>query len=71
LRWAIDQAMQFYRESAEVKEAHLRRIMRESKKRFNHEEVAEQYIAIYEEMLTRPLVDPELGDGPLSAPPAI
>jgi starch synthase len=71
LRWAIDQAMLFYRESAEVKEAHLRRIMRESKKRFNHEEVAEQYIAIYEEMLTRPLVDPELGDGPLSVPPAI
>jgi hypothetical protein len=45
--------------------------MRESKKRFNHEEVAEQYIAIYEEMLTRPLVDPELGDGPVSAPPVI
>jgi hypothetical protein len=31
--------------------------MRESQQRFNHEEVAEQYIAMYEEMLARPLVD--------------
>lgn len=46
LRWATDQAMEFYRQPQEVKEAHLRRVMRESQLRFNHEEVAEQYIAI-------------------------
>jgi glycogen synthase len=57
LRWATDQAMQFYRLPLEVKEEHLRRVMRESQQRFNHEEVAEQYIAMYEEMLARPLVD--------------
>ena len=57
LRWATDQAMQFYRLPLEIKEEHLRRVMRESQRRFNHEEVAEQYIAMYEEMLARPLVD--------------
>jgi ADP-glucose type glycogen/starch synthase len=60
LRWATDQAMEFYRQPQEVKEAHLRRIMRESQLRFNHEEVAEHYIAMYEEMLARPLVDSDV-----------
>jgi len=73
LRWATDQAMEFYRQPQEVKEAHLRRIMRESQLRFNHEEVAEQYIAMYEEMLARPLVerDVSLGEGNTAAPPAV
>lgn len=73
LRWATDQAMEFYRQPQEVKEAHLRRIMRESQLRFNHEEVAEQYIAMYEEMLARPLIerDVSLGEGNTAAPPAV
>jgi ADP-glucose type glycogen/starch synthase len=57
LRWAVDRAMEFHRLPLEVKETQLRRIMRESLQTFNHEEVAEHYIGIYEEMLTRPLVD--------------
>jgi hypothetical protein len=44
-----------------MKEAHLRRIMRASQLRFNHEEVAEHYIAMYEEMLARPLVERDAG----------
>jgi hypothetical protein len=31
--------------------------MLESEKEYSHEEVARKYIAIYEDMLTRPLVD--------------
>jgi glycogen synthase len=57
LRWAIDQAMEFFHQPPAIKQANITRIMRESKERFNHEEVAEQYIAMYEEMLARPLVD--------------
>ena len=56
LFWAMDQAMEFYMQPAEVREAEIRRIMEESLKRFNHEECAKEYIKIYEQMLDRPLV---------------
>ena len=70
LRWAIDRAMEFHRLPMEMKEAHLCRIMKESALRFNHQEVAEQYIAIYEEMLARPLVDRDAGQTE-SIPPVL
>ncbi len=56
LFWAMDQAMEFYAQPAEVREAEIARIMRESLQRFNHEECAKEYIRIYEKMLDRPLV---------------
>jgi ADP-glucose type glycogen/starch synthase len=56
LHWAIDQAIAFYREPAEVKRQQVSRIMRESMDRFNHAVTARQYIDIYEKMLKRPLV---------------
>ena len=56
LFWAMDQAMEFYSQPADVKEAEIKRIMEESLKRFNHEECAKEYIQIYERMLDRPLV---------------
>jgi glycogen synthase len=56
LFWAMDQAMEFYMQPAEVREAEIKRIMEESLKRFNHEECAKEYIKIYEQMLDRPLV---------------
>ena len=62
LRWAIDQAMEFYSLPSEVKETQIRRIMKESAKEFSHEEVARRYIQIYEEMLARPLVEKEAGE---------
>lgn len=57
LRWAIDRAMEFYREPIPIKHAVITRIMRESLENFNHQNVAERYVEIYEEMLDRPLVN--------------
>lgn len=56
LRWAIDQAMAFFRQSDAVKAEQIERIMRESKGRFNHEVTAQAYFDIYETMLDRPIV---------------
>ena len=58
LRWACDQAMIFHRQQDKSKERILQRIMRESTQQFSHEEVAQEYIKIYEKMLARPLVLP-------------
>ena len=62
LRWAIDKALEFYSLPREAKEPQIRRVMKESAKEFSHEEVARKYIAIYEEMLARPLVENEAGE---------
>ncbi len=62
LRWGIDRAMEFHALPSEVRETQIRRIMRESLRNFSHEEVARRYIAIYEEMLARPLVEKEAGE---------
>ena len=61
-RWAIDRAMDFHRLPNEVKHREIRRVMRESLREFSHEEVARRYIAIYEQMLARPLVEKEAGE---------
>lgn len=59
LRWAVDQAMRFHDKAPEVKEREIKRVMSESRHRFNHEAVAQQYVNIYEDMLKRPLVHRE------------
>ena len=56
LFWAMDQAMNFYAQPADVREREVGRIMRESLQRFNHEACAKEYIKLYEKMLDRPLV---------------
>ncbi|MBP7949919.1 MAG: glycogen/starch synthase [Verrucomicrobiales bacterium] len=56
LRWAIDRTMEFHRLPADVRDAQITRIMRESVQRFNHETTASRYFEIYEAMLRRPLV---------------
>ena len=56
LRWAVDEAMRFYRRPAEWKQGVISRIMNEARKRFNHDVTAQEYIKIYESMLSRPLV---------------
>ena len=56
LFWAMDRAMEFYRQSAEIKNREIARIMAESLRRFNHEACAKEYINLYEKMLDRPLV---------------
>jgi len=61
LRWAIDRAMDFHALPQDLRDREISRIMRESQAEFSHEKVAKQYIAIYEEMLARPLVEKEAG----------
>jgi starch synthase len=56
LRWAIDQAMIFYKQPARVREQQITRIMGESLNKFNHQVTAESYFDIYEKMLNRPIV---------------
>ena len=57
LAWAIDQAMDFHRLDVHTRSTQIGRIMKESKKRFNHAVTAQAYIDIYQQMLNRPLVD--------------
>jgi starch synthase/alpha-amylase len=58
LRWAIDQAMAFYRLPAAIKRPQIARIMRDGAARFNHPVCARQYFDIYERMLHRPIINP-------------
>lgn len=57
LFWAIDRAMSFYRQPADIREQVVSRVMREAKARFNHGVCAQSYIDIYENMLHIPLVN--------------
>ncbi len=56
LAWAIDQAIQFWRQPAALRALQVARVMRDGKSRFNHQVCAQRYIAIYEKMLHRNLV---------------
>lgn len=57
-RWAIDQAVAFYRRDPEFRAREVARVMRDGKERFNHQATARQYFDIYEKMLRRPLTPP-------------
>ncbi len=59
LRWAVDQAMDFFRKPEAFRAKVISRVMEEAKQRFNHDVTAQGYIDIYESMLDRPLVNPE------------
>jgi starch synthase len=56
LFWAIQQAMHFYELPRKQREQQIRRIMAHAAKTFNHDVTARQYIALYEQMLKRPLI---------------
>ncbi len=56
LTWGIDEAMRFFVLPSEVKEREISRVMCEANSRFNHDVTAQEYIKIYESMLSRPLV---------------
>jgi len=56
LNWAIDEAMRFYALPQATKTRQISRIMTESAARFTHHVTAQNYFAIYERMLERPLV---------------
>jgi len=55
LMWGIDKAMDFAQHPQSVKADEIKRIMLESASRFTHEQTAAQYVALYEDMLGRPL----------------
>jgi starch synthase/alpha-amylase len=57
LRWAMEEALLFHRRPSRSKVNIISRIMESSAARFNHSATAGQYIALYERMLQRPLVD--------------
>ena len=59
LSWAIDEAMRFRKQPADVRAEVVGRVMRESQARFNHHVCAKAYIRLYERMLQRPLVNEE------------
>ncbi|MEM1084153.1 MAG: glycogen/starch synthase [Verrucomicrobiota bacterium] len=58
LRWAIDEAIKFHRLPADIREAHLQRIMRDAKTRFSHKTTAAEYIRRYESILGQPIAEP-------------
>ena len=55
LRWACDQAMEFYHLPPKRRFKILSRIMEEARERFNHDTTAAAYIMLYEHMLNRPI----------------
>ncbi|MBK1792650.1 glycogen synthase [Persicirhabdus sediminis] len=55
LRWAINEAIGFYRHDSKFKKKVLSRVMNEADERFNHETTAAAYIQRYEQMLGRPV----------------
>ncbi|MBQ7176940.1 MAG: glycogen/starch synthase [Victivallales bacterium] len=56
LRWAMDQAMQFYALPLPRREVQVARVMNEALATFNNDNTANEYVRIYEQMLQRPLV---------------
>ncbi|SCY29836.1 glycogen synthase [Desulfoluna spongiiphila] len=56
LRWAIDEAMGFWRKPEAFKRSQIIRIMDESRRTFNHTVTANRYIDLYETMLKRPFI---------------
>ena len=56
LLWGIHEAMRFFENPAQQREAEIRRIMIHAAETFNHDVTARQYIDLYERMLKRPLI---------------
>lgn len=56
LLWAIQEAMNFFKTPQAIKENQIKRIITESRLKFNHSNTAKEYISIYEKMLNRPLI---------------
>ncbi|MGD8268157.1 MAG: glycogen synthase, partial [Desulfobacterales bacterium] len=60
LSWAIDQAIAFHARPDQERADQIRRIMQESMATFNHDVTARHYIRLYEKMLQRPLIVPNV-----------
>jgi starch synthase len=55
LRWAIDQAMQFYIRPAAERDGQIERIMRESRQIFSTDTAVKSYLDLYEQLAERSL----------------
>jgi glycogen synthase len=53
---AVGEAMAFWDLGPEIRTAQVRRVMEQSRKRFNHEVTAGQYLGLYAAVLRRPFV---------------
>ena len=60
LFWAIDQAMGFYNMPAKKRAVQVKRIMTQGEETFNHSVTAQRYMDLYEKMLERPLLRPNV-----------
>lgn len=58
--WAVEQAMEFYNLPESVKNEQISRVMKESEASFTHSNTARRYISLYEKMLKRPLIMPNI-----------
>ena len=63
LSWAIDQAMRFYMRPLNERKRQINRIMKQSALTFKQQITAKHYIDLYEKMLQRPLIQPEVAEG--------
>ncbi len=57
LFWAIGQAMEFHALPVDRRQDQITRIMHHAMETFNHDVTASKYIALYERMLERPLIN--------------
>lgn len=57
LLWAMEQALRFHDLPEPARTERVARVMAESRTQFNHKVTARNYIALYEKMLQRPLVN--------------
>jgi starch synthase/alpha-amylase len=55
LKWAIDQAMSFYKISDKMKKKHIQRIMMHAVNEYNYTNTINNYLSLFEKMLNRPL----------------
>jgi len=56
LKWAVDEAMRFFSQPEDFRNRVVSRVMTDARRRFTHDVTAQEYINIYERMLSRPLL---------------
>jgi glycogen synthase len=57
LRWAIDEAMRFYIQPQEIRNAHITKIMLDAEKSFSPSSMVDQYLQIYKSLLNHRITE--------------
>jgi starch synthase/alpha-amylase len=55
LKWAIDQAVSFYKFTDKKKKKHIRRIMMHAENEYNYTNTINKYVSLFEKMVNKPL----------------